>query len=152
MALTGILVLLTLNKQLDLQTHLTDFGRRMARRDGWYADRRKFQLELVIGFALTTFLSLVVAVRLLRHWPRSYHVAVFGLAIYSLFVLMRLASFSHVDWLLALRMNNIKISRFIEPLGPTIILFTSVVASRHHRDNVVPPPPPKKEPITSILG
>ena len=40
MVLTVLLLLLGINKQLDLQTLLNDVGRRMAKAEGWYDVRR----------------------------------------------------------------------------------------------------------------
>src|SRR3954471_175627 len=55
------LVALGINKQLDLQTALTEFGRMVATRQGWYERRHVIQLE-VIYTAIA--LALIAAVAL----------------------------------------------------------------------------------------
>src|SRR3954454_1780330 len=51
-ALCGVLVALGFNKQLDLQSDLTEIGRNMARSEGWYEQRRTFQKIFVVLFGL----------------------------------------------------------------------------------------------------
>ena len=47
--LTLLLLFLGINKQLDLQTLLTDVGRVISRDEGWYTERRTVQLCFVIA-------------------------------------------------------------------------------------------------------
>src|SRR5213595_770462 len=49
--LCGLLVALGFNKQLDLQSDLTEVGRSMAKSEGWYENRRVFQGIFVFLFA-----------------------------------------------------------------------------------------------------
>jgi hypothetical protein len=42
-----VLLLLRINKQLDLQTAMTELFRGPARRDGWYAMRRELQVAFL---------------------------------------------------------------------------------------------------------
>ena len=53
-----LLILLGLNKQLDLQTLLTEAGRWMARQEGWYGSRRIAQAAFIVALAAAAFLSL----------------------------------------------------------------------------------------------
>ncbi len=50
--LTGALVLLGINKQLDLQTAFTETGRWLAHSQGWYDDRRPVQAVFIALFCL----------------------------------------------------------------------------------------------------
>src|SRR5690349_1833450 len=55
------LVALGINKQLDLQTALTEIGRIMAREEGWYGKRRAVQAEFIgvvglLGLVSSAFL------------------------------------------------------------------------------------------------
>src|SRR3712207_4883602 len=47
-----VLVLLGINKQLDLQTWFIQVMRDLAKEQGWYEARRQYQIEFVVG--LTT--------------------------------------------------------------------------------------------------
>src|SRR3954467_6988308 len=44
---------LGINKQLDLQTAMTELGRVIASYQGWYGERRTVQLWFIVGVALT---------------------------------------------------------------------------------------------------
>src|SRR5688572_10329560 len=50
--LAFLFVALGVNKQLDLQSAVTELGRMMARDEGWYAERREVQREFVAFVAL----------------------------------------------------------------------------------------------------
>src|SRR4051794_39608792 len=51
---------LGINKQLDLQTALTELGRVVASQQGWYGERRTVQVWFIAGVALTCILIAVV--------------------------------------------------------------------------------------------
>ncbi len=48
------LALLGINKQLDLQTALTEFRRILSKQQGWYENRRQVQLFFIFGIAAFT--------------------------------------------------------------------------------------------------
>lgn len=97
-----LMLCLGINKQLDLQTWFTEFGRDTAMSQGWYAYRRVAQIVFIAGLLL---LSLSCAVGMLR-WARladRYAVrAAVGVALLLAFVLMRATSFHHIDAVLGL--------------------------------------------------
>lgn len=96
------LTFLAVNKQLDLQSWMTEVGRDLARQDGWYEHRHRVQVALVVGLssvfvALALFWGLVLR----RHWRDQWLVWV-GLWGLMCFIVLRAASFHHVDaWLLS---------------------------------------------------
>ena len=47
LTLALLLLFLGINKQLDLQTLLNDIGRRKARAEGWYGNRRYYQTMFI---------------------------------------------------------------------------------------------------------
>jgi len=47
--MTVLMTLLCINKQLDLQSLITDIGRVVARHEGWYQERRSFQKWFCCG-------------------------------------------------------------------------------------------------------
>lgn len=69
--LGALMILLGLNKQLDLQTLLTEVGKDMALAQGWYAGRKQVKLAfvLLLGLALGA-LGLVIAYAMRRLWRR----------------------------------------------------------------------------------
>lgn len=115
------LVLLGVNKQLDLQVMLLDLARDMSLRQGWHEARRTVQWASY-GLAL----ALVMAtgwwlLRRLKHRRRSLQTAYAGLAVVCLYVFLRMAKFQHVvfpdtqtpegpGWLAAIELAGIAIT------------------------------------------
>jgi len=99
--LTLGLAALGVNKQLDLQTWLTEIGRQLARAQGWYAQRHVVQIGLIFAVAAAGVAGALAMFRLA--WPMSPGrlLAGVGLAFLLAFVLMRASSFHHVDVFLA---------------------------------------------------
>lgn len=66
LGLAALMLLLGLNKQADLQTLLTEFGKEVAQAQGWYASRARVQAAFVALLALALAgigLALVLALR-----------------------------------------------------------------------------------------
>ena len=110
LAIAAVLLFLGINKQLDLQSLLTQVGRAAAKAEGWYGQRRHYQFAFVGSITIAG-----IGVMLLLHWRMrssdpALKLALVGLAVTSTFVVVRAASFHHVDlWLnhniLGLRWN-----------------------------------------------
>lgn len=97
MALAALLVFLGVNKQLDLQTAFTFVAKDFAKATGWYENRRIVQGIFVViialaGMATTAALFWFYRRELKQLWP-----ALAGLAFLGSFVVIRAASFHHVD-------------------------------------------------------
>ncbi len=95
-AVTVMIALLGLNKQLDLQTPFLHYGHELLAAVGLWADRRVFRLLLLVllvggGAAFIVFTGRLVG----RAW-RTYVEALAGLAGLTAFVVMRAAAFNHV--------------------------------------------------------
>lgn len=117
----GILVLLGINKQLDLQTWLTLTGRRIAISQGWYDSRRVVQLIFFVLVALMGVASCWAMWRLVRTHGREMWLPLAGILILLCFVLMRAASFHHVDQLINFRFAGVRMNWVLE-LGSIAIL------------------------------
>jgi hypothetical protein len=128
----GLLVL-GLNKQLDLQTAFTETGRILARRQGWYEARRSFQLVFVALFAATTLLMSVGLLYLTRNASVAARVAVFGMVVLLGFILIRGVSFHHVDEFLRSRLFELRANWIFEIGGILLILVSAVVRGRTAR-------------------
>jgi hypothetical protein len=88
---------LGMNKQLDLQTALTDIGRALAFTTSWYEQRRIVQLWFIVAVVICAgSLALTLAV-LARRSQRPTWLALAGVMAVLCFVLIRAASFHHVD-------------------------------------------------------
>ena len=96
-ALSGFMIVLCLNKILDLQSLVTIFLRQMAQSEGWFENRRSFQAAFVIVAAVMGVMLLFVSVSVFRgRWRQcglAYLAAVFLLTL----VVIRTASYHPVD-------------------------------------------------------
>lgn len=104
-----LMAFLGLNKQLDLQTFFTQTMRDLSLRDGWYERRRPLQVGFVIAVGVIGVVGTIVSGFLLRHVFRRIGLALAGVMLIVVFVVVRAASFHHVDVLLgsggAFRLN-----------------------------------------------
>lgn len=94
--LAATMVLLGFNKQLDLQTLMTDLGRALAWRQGWIGYRRAVQLVFVVCLGAACMVLLTRAIRAMRSAWSELWLAMTGIAILLVFILVRAASFHHV--------------------------------------------------------
>jgi hypothetical protein len=119
------LLLLGLNKQLDLQTLLTDQARQWARAGGWYQDRRTYQAIFILLIALLGICGMWKLVAAFRSSGRALKGAILGLSLTLLFVLIRAASFHHVDEVLRFELLGARAHWLLETLGIAIIAFSA---------------------------
>src|SRR5678816_1896366 len=92
-ALALALLALGINKQLDLQTALTEIGRILAAKNGWYERRHDVQLEFIYGVVGVASVTAVAMVYLVRKAHPATILALVGSAFLVTFVVMRAASF-----------------------------------------------------------
>ena len=125
--LAAMLTLLGINKQLDLQTLLTQFGRDLAREQGWYEQRRVFQAWFIAAVATSGFAGICLLVWLLRGrlWRNS--LALLGASFLVCFVLIRAASFHHIDQLLKLRAFRMPLHSILELAGIACIIVAVMI-------------------------
>ena len=115
------LCFLCINKQLDLQTAMTEFGRIVAYQQGWYAVRFKVQKAFIAVFALSGFLVLSWLLAATWHLSRSLKLAIIGLCFIGVFVLIRASSFHHVDVFLGKRFFDAKWNWILEIGGISVV-------------------------------
>lgn len=128
-ALTVALALLGINKQLDVQSLITQLGRDFAHWQGWYESRRLVQAAF-IGFLIAAGLAIgALLAWIARRLPRTTQVAAVGLVLLVVFVVIRGISFHHVD---ALLRSDIEGMRFNWVLELTPLIVISVSAWRRH--------------------
>ncbi len=102
--------LLGINKQLDLQTFLTQVGKDMAKEGGWYRDRRVVQVWFIRGILVAGTAALLAGGWAMREHLRHFLLPGIGAVFIVSFVMIRASSFHHVDGFLSsapggLRMN-----------------------------------------------
>ena len=116
---------LGINKQLDLQTALTEAGRYLAYYQGWYEQRQLIQLAFI---ALIAVICLICAITLLvwvRDAPVSTWLALMGTTLVIGYVLIRAASFHHVDRLIGRTVLGFRWNWILEMGGIGLVLLAS---------------------------
>ncbi len=124
----GLLIFLGVNELFDLQTVLTAVGKLWSLEQGWYEDRRRYQLEFVLLLAILAALAGLAALRLTRSTHRTVRWALLGLVFIGVFILVRAASFHHVDALLGMGPSAFNWGSVQEMLG---ILIVGVASHRY---------------------
>ena len=120
-----LLLLLGLNKELDLQTNITQYFRGLAREQGWYADRRIYQKMFILGMLLMTPVFLFALRNQLKQAWKNYKLVMLGLVILFVFVFIRASSFHHVDTVLNLTIGRMRYYQGLELLALMVILLGS---------------------------
>lgn len=123
MALT--MAALGVNKQLDLQTWFTEVGRDLALQYGWYAHRRVVQASFIAAMVVAGVCLMAWLTQRLKDLDAYARRAAYGLVVLGVFVLVRAASFHHVDTLLGLRWNNIAVNALLELGGISAIVHSA---------------------------
>jgi hypothetical protein len=108
------MIALGVNKQLDIQSALTEIGRMFALEQGWYDNRRQVQ-EAFIFAVLILGLTLLAAIAILV-WksPRPTLWACAGAAGLLVFIGMRAVSFHRMDELLGWRLAGLPLNWVLE--------------------------------------
>ncbi len=119
--LAVLLFALGINKQLDLQSSLTAVGRCWAQAQGWYAERRTFQLRFIISIIVASFLLGLLIFWSMRRDLRRTWLALTGIALLLVFIAIRAVGFHHFDQFIGYEIGNIRVNWVFEIGGTTMI-------------------------------
>lgn len=125
-----MLLFLGMNKQLDLQSWLTEAGRKIARWQGWYDRRQEIQVVVVVIMALAAGAVLTALLVLTRSLLPRQSVALVGMVALGVFAVVQAASFHHVDALFAERWGGVQLRWVLEVCGICLIGMCAVLNSR----------------------
>jgi uncharacterized membrane protein len=109
------------NKQLDLQTLLTDTLREVARSMGWYKERRAAQLAFVVAIFVAAVAVAISVIRVTRTSHLTVKLASAGLLILVSYVFVRAASFHHLDQVMRLDIGGLRWVWLLEFAGALLI-------------------------------
>jgi hypothetical protein len=112
-----LMLLMGINKQLDLQSLCTITARHLAQKEGWYEARRLFQALFVLGIAVGEVGLLWIVWRAARKSVRQHRQALVGGIFLLCFILIRAASFHHVDYLLGFHLGRLRLRHVLEMSG-----------------------------------
>lgn len=138
LVLALVLGALGVNKQLDLQTLFTEIGRSMALEGGWYESRRTVQaifIALVLGFGA---LGIGLLWWLTRGQLRDFRLTLFGFAVLVAFVVVRAASFHHVDQLIGSDVAGVRVNWMFELGGLGIVIAGTIGRLRRAKAGAPP--------------
>lgn len=120
---TLIIIFLGFNKQLDLQSNFTEIMRNMAKEHGWYEQRRPLQFLFVAVMAMSLpILILLVRTSLANSW-RRYKIMWLGILLLLVFIVIRAASFHHVDLIFYKAIGSLRFYQALEIVAIFIIFI-----------------------------
>lgn len=114
MSFVAVLILLGINKQLDLQTWLTETGRYVAIAGGWYERRQVFQVGFIAACGLGGMTAFAAFCFMSRRVVRQHLLPLAGGLFLICFVLMRAASFHHFDQMIGRKWGDLKMNWVLE--------------------------------------
>lgn len=126
MMLAVVLLLLGINKQLDLQSLLTDIGRVLFREYGFYEQRRYFQQGFIAALLLLSVTLLLTMGWYFRHSLRDNGIAILGLGVLLTFVAIRASSFHHMDRFIGVELVGVRMNWIMEIGAISLIGFNAV--------------------------
>ena len=108
------MIALGINKQLDLQSALTEGARMLAMKQGWYEHRRQFQEAFVVAIPILGLTALAALAVLVWRAPASTLWTCAGAAGLLMFVAIRASSFHHVDEMLGWHLAGLRLNWLLE--------------------------------------
>ncbi len=116
---------LGINKQLDLQSAMTEIGRMLAFAGGWYESRRTVQIDFIVGVAAICLATISLAVFLARKSPIQTWGALVGSTFVFGYVTIRAALFHHFDRFISSRYLGFRWNWILEITGIAVVLVAS---------------------------
>jgi len=135
MGIAVLMAFLCLNKQLDLQSLLTNIGRIVANQGGWYEQRRTIQFWFVVAITIIGFAAIAFLVLKTRTLFQGRPLLLIGLCWLLLFVVMRAVSYHQVGVFLGKRVLGLKLNWVLELGSIALVAVSAVQAIRRPRKN-----------------
>ena len=125
------LVLMGINKQLDLQSLFTQIGRDFAKSSGWYEHRKMVQTGFILFIGAAGALLGGYLVYRYRHACNTIKIALAGFTLLLGFVVMRAASFHNFDRLIGYELGGIRFNWVME-IGALLIIGIATLRYRRN--------------------
>jgi hypothetical protein len=120
-----LFLFLGINKQLNLQTALTEAGRIFAHYQGWYEQRQLVQLAFIALIAVIGLISAVTLLIWVRDAAVSTWLALIGTTLVIGYVLIRAVSFHYVDRFIGKTILGFRWNWILEMGGIGLVLLAS---------------------------
>ena len=124
-AMSVLLLVLGIIKQLNLLTALTAAGRVLARNQGWYEQRQFVQLVFIAVAAMTCLIAAITLLLWARNSSIPTRIALIGTTMILGFVLIRAVSIHQVDRFIGERVLGLRWNWILEMSGISLVLFAS---------------------------
>lgn len=121
-----LMLFLALNKQLDLQTLLTDIGKSIFEKSALHEDRRKYQTLFVLSVASIFVIAIFAIFIELLTVLKKHLLAIAGLGLIALFILYRAASIHHFADFFEYEILSFQFRDFVEISGIILIILNGV--------------------------
>lgn len=129
--LAAFLLFLAINKQLDLQSWLTDIARDSAKAHGWYAHRRPVQIIFIGLLGLGMLITLLSLRLFLANTWRHNKVTWVGIILLCTFIVISAASFHHFDILINHDFLGLKINVLLELGAICLIIYGTYLNNKY---------------------
>lgn len=133
-AMAILLGLFAVNELLDLQTVLTAVARAHAKAHGWYGGRRAIQFYFVISLVVSAAALAAIAIWLTARLHASLRIALLGFGFIAVFILLRAASFHHVDKVLGSDSGSFNWGSVQEMIGILVIAVGAAIYVREKQN------------------
>jgi hypothetical protein len=127
LGLSLLFTFLAINKQLDLQTAMTEGFRMLARKQGWYEQRHEYQRAFIEVFGVLTIAASLFVLKWTWSMPRALKVSAVGLCAVFGYVLIRATSFHYVDPYLGTKLFYVRVNALCELSG----IFVAMAGALH---------------------
>jgi hypothetical protein len=124
-AITILFLFLGINKQLDLQSALTELGRVFAYAQGWYGQRQIVQAVFIVFVAIACVLIFATLLVWTSNSSFPTWLALAGTTVVIGFVLIRAASFHHIDRFIGNTVLGARWNWILEMGGICVVLLAS---------------------------
>jgi hypothetical protein len=121
-----LLILLGLNKQLDLQSVLTSTARSVTRHAGWYPERRAIQGLFLLALVVAAIAVVLGLLKWLRRSSAPVKSAALGIALLLVFIVIRAASFHHIDAWVTVNIGGLRRGWWLELAGIAMIAASAL--------------------------
>jgi len=127
--LSVFLFLLGINKQLDLQSWFTQTLKDSAQANGWYEHRRPLQLMFITTLGVGMLISLIGLRLYLKNSWQENKLTWIGIVLLCTFILMRAASFHHLDIFINHHVLGLRINVILE-IGSILLIILGAFVNK----------------------
>jgi uncharacterized membrane protein len=114
---------LGVNKQVDLQSLLTEVGRQIARAQGWMDKRRIVQVWFIVFFGIAAVAGVLSFSIIMRNWFRRFTLVFIGFFFLTSLIVIRAVSFHHFYEIIQYRFLGAKMNWALELTGIYLIVL-----------------------------